>query len=87
MSSKSVEMKLKSEPEDIEFDEEEDNSEILNDKFTKIKNLLETRIEKSKHLIGIEKDLSGPELTNSLLDVLIPGKAKQRDFIFFGKGI
>ena len=38
MSSKSVEMKLKSEPEDIEFDEEEDNSEILNDKFTKIKN-------------------------------------------------
>jgi hypothetical protein len=50
LSSKSVEMKLKSEPEDTEFDEEQENPEILNDEFRKIKNLLEMRIEKSKHL-------------------------------------
>ena len=50
LSSKSVEMKLKSEPEDSEFDEEQENPEILNDEFRKIKNLLEMRIEKSKHL-------------------------------------
>jgi len=53
LSSKSVEMKLKSEPEDSEFDEEQENPEILNDEFRKIKNLLEMRIEKSKHLENI----------------------------------
>ncbi len=48
---------------------------------------LKHRIEKSTHLIGFEKDLNEPGLPNSLLDFLSPGKAKERDFIFIGKGI
>jgi hypothetical protein len=59
MSSKSVEIKLKSEPQDIE-DEEDDEDikhiedpELLKNNFEKIKDLLETRIENSKHLENI----------------------------------
>ena len=53
LSSKSVEIKLKSEAEDIEYDEEQDNPEILKDNLLHIKNLLETRLENSKHLENI----------------------------------
>jgi hypothetical protein len=61
MSSKSVEIKLKSEPEDIEDEDDEDvkhienieDPELLKNNFEKIKDLLETRIENSKHLENI----------------------------------
>jgi hypothetical protein len=61
MSSKSVEIKLKSEPEDIEDEDDEDvkhienieDPELLKNNFEKIKDLLETRVENSKHLENI----------------------------------
>jgi hypothetical protein len=51
MSSKSLEMKLKSEPEDVDIDNE--NPEALKENLEKIKSLLQTRIENSKHLENI----------------------------------
>jgi hypothetical protein len=51
MSSKSLEMKLKSEPEDFDIDNE--NPEALKENLEKIKGLLQTRIENSKHLENV----------------------------------
>jgi len=51
MTSKSLEMKLKSEPE--EFDTDNEDPELLKDNLEKIKALLETRIKNSKHLENI----------------------------------
>ena len=55
MSSKSLEMKLKSEHEDLDFDNEDldfdnEDPEALKGNLEQIKALLETRIENSKHL-------------------------------------
>ena len=51
LSSKSLEMKLKSEPEDFDMDNED--PELLKGNLDKIKTLLETRIENSKHLENV----------------------------------